>query len=136
VPTPAPAVEAVAEPQKPAEWSQVDDDALVKMKGDKKTWADIEEVVKGRSRDDLKTRYRELMAKKGAEGAKSEADSPESKIDVQKGKAKGKEGRKAKETPENKGGPPNNGRPPLIHFNEKDGLTFEEVRADVSNLGY
>jgi len=131
---PAPAVEPAAEPKKPTEWSQADDDALVKMKADKKTWAEIEEAVKGRSRDDLKARYRDLMVKKGAEAAKSEESSPESKIDVKKGKGKGKEGRKAKETQESNGGPPNNGRSPLIHFDEKDGLSVEDVRDDISDL--
>ncbi len=131
---PAPAVEPKAESEKPTEWSQADDDALVKMKADKETWAEIEEAVKGRSRDDLKARYRDLMVKKGAEAEKSEASSPESKIDVKKGKGKGREGRKVKETQESNGGPPNNGRPPLIHFNEKDGLSVEDVRDDISDL--
>lgn len=131
---PAPAVEPAAEPEKPTEWSQADDDALLEMKADKKTWADIEEAFKGRSRDDMKARYRELMVKNGAEATKSEASSPESKIDVKKGKGKGKEGRKAKETQESNSGPPNNGRPPLIQFNEKDGLSIEDVRDDISDL--
>lgn len=132
--TPAPAAEPVAEPEKLTEWSQADDDALVKMKADKKTWAEIEEAFQGRSRDDMKARYRDLMVKKGAETPKSEADSPESKIDIKKGKGKGKEARKAKEGRESNGGPPNNGRPPLINFNEKDGLSFEDVRDGISDL--
>lgn len=73
------------------------------------------------------------MAKKGAVGAQSEGSSPESKIDINKGKGKGKEGPKAKEKPEIKDGPPNYGIP-LIHFDENDGLSLEDVSTDVSSL--
>ena len=144
IPGPAlePAPEPAAEPEKPAEWTEADDDALVKMKGENKTWAEIEEVVKGRDRDALKGRYRELMARKGAEAPKSEASSPESKTDGKKGRGKGKEGkeggkegRKGKDMQENKDSPPNNGRP-MIHFDEKDGLSIEDVRFTASSYGF
>ena len=129
-PAPEPASEMASEPageiQKPAEWIQADDDMLIKMKEEKKTWAEIEGAIKGKERDAIKARYKELMSKKSVETPQAEADSPESKIDVRKGKGKGKEERKSKEVQEIKDNPPNNGRP-LIHFDQADGLTIEDV---------
>ena len=145
-PTKAPEPEKAAEPapatapppseaEKLVEWTQADDDTLLKMKAENKSWAAIEGVVKGRGKNALKERYKELMAKKGAESPKEggEASSPESHIDGSKAKGKGKEGHKGKEMQENKDGPPNNGRP-LIHFDEHDGLSLDDVSTSVSSF--
>ena len=125
-PAPETAPETAGEIEKPADWTQADDHTLIKMKGEKKTWAEIEGAIKGKERDAIKARYKEIMSKKSVETPQAEADSPESKIDIRKGKGKGKEERKSREVQETKDNPPNNGRP-LIHFDEGDGLTIEDV---------
>ena len=47
-----------------AVWTSDDDDKLITMKTDNKTWAQIEEALdgKGKDRGELKARYRELLA--------------------------------------------------------------------------
>ena len=125
-PAPEPAPGPAGEIEKPAEWTQADDDTLIKMKEEKKTWAEIEGAIEEKERDAIKARYKELMSKKSVETSQAEADSPESKIDIRKGKGKGKEERKSKEVQDTKDNPPNNGRP-LIHFDQGDGLTIEDV---------
>ncbi|KAL8823029.1 MAG: hypothetical protein Q9191_006248 [Dirinaria sp. TL-2023a] len=135
-PEPASAA-APAEPEKGAAWTQADDETLMKMKADRKTWAQIGEAIKGRGKNELRERYKELLEKQGgdakaADAAKSMASNAEGKETGKKGK--GKEGKGVgKAGDEGKGkhkvidGPPDNGRP-KIYFDEKDGLGIEDVR--------
>lgn len=141
VPEPTSGV-APAAPEAGVTWTQADDEILMKMKADKKSWAEIGEVVKGKDKNELRERYKELLEKQGGaasaqQASQSKAVGTGEKETGKKGKGKGKEGKGA-----GKGGdggkgkhmisddPPNNGRP-RIYFDEEDGLDIADVRSSV-----
>ena len=111
----------------------------MKMKAESKTWAQIGEVIKEKDKNDLRERYKKLLEKQGGEAkahdaSKSNASGNEGKDTGKKSKGKGKEGQgvgkagdKGKGKQEVMDGPPNKGRP-KIYFDEKDGLSLEDVR--------
>ena len=92
-PAPAPAPEASPAPEAPAAepsplppppeaepdsnpdpvFTQADDEALLRLKAENKSWAQIGEVVKGKEKNELRERYKELMAKNGESTAPAAA---------------------------------------------------------------
>lgn len=109
------------------EFSAADDETLLKMKADKKSWAEIAEVIKGKGIFELKGRYKKLLPNQRGDAKPAEAP----KID-KKGKGKAKEGKggskegKDEGTHEAKGTLLHNGNP-RIYLSEKDGMTRDEV---------
>ena len=117
----------------------------MKLKGENKTWAEIGEVVKGKDKNELRERYKELMAKKGGSAVPAPA-SPTSEAGTaaaaaggggaKKEKGKGGKGKQKAEAPgikeqgkkmeEGEGSALQTERP-VIYFDEEDGLSIEDV---------
>ena len=82
-------------------FTSADDETILKLKAENKTWAQIGEVVNGKDKNELRERYKELMAKKGESAAPapvSPASDPGNAADteeggVRKGKGKGGKGK-------------------------------------------
>ncbi|KAL8793254.1 MAG: hypothetical protein Q9195_004191 [Heterodermia aff. obscurata] len=58
-------------------FTPADDEAILRLKAENKSWAQIGEVVKGKEKNELRDRYKELMAKNGGSTAQA-ATSPTS----------------------------------------------------------
>ena len=110
-PSPLPPAPEEAPDQNPdLVFTPADDEAILRLKAENKTWAQIGEVVKGKDKHELRDRYKALMAKNGggtAPAAASPTSESSSSTAVDRGghngngkKEKGKGGKgKAKEEP-------------------------------------
>lgn len=147
VPDLPPAPEAAPEPA--AGFSATDDEAILKLKGENKSWAEIGEVVKGKDKNELRERYKELMAKNGGSAASAPATPSEAGTAAattgggessggwaKKEKGKGGKGKQkaeaagvkeqGKKMEEGEGTALQTERP-VIYFDEADGLSIEDV---------
>ncbi|KAG6989912.1 hypothetical protein G7Y79_00061g092990 [Physcia stellaris] len=110
VPDLPPAPEVTPEPA--ADFSAADDEAILKLKGENKTWAEIGEVVKGKDKNELRKRYKELMAKNGGSAAPAPA-SPSSE---------------ARKKMEEGVGTALQTERPIVYIDEEDGLNIEDLQ--------
>ena len=142
-PTPAPAAlepsaPAASEPapvaseaDKPAEtaeaWTAAQDAELLRLKLQNKPWKEIMESIKGKSKDELRTRFKELGggANQGGNNTAEEKGNGDGK-----GKQKGKQQLKGilkHSTSEPTQNVKEAGERPIIYVNEDDMLTAEDV---------
>ncbi|KAL8719789.1 MAG: hypothetical protein Q9225_003250 [Loekoesia sp. 1 TL-2023] len=103
------------EPAKPAEdakpakdaakapWTPAEDVALLSLKGQNKTWKEIGDVLVGRDKDELRSRYKEIGAASAGGGGEAAKNGGEAAAATQsdegkgnKGKQKGDGGKKGK----------------------------------------